>query len=200
LLPIFLLLNGQIDFAIGADIAQKPLETGYKNAVLYGVDKRMCFVLSNGLAEIADGNGETCIIAGMGGEAIMSILSAHVDVARSFKQFILSPQRNVPDVRRFLHRNGFGILDEAMVLEDGKFYHVLDCVPTKERVVEDDNPYGYSFGKHLVERKDPVLQLFIHREVEKYGKIDISALPYVRQMEIKKYLRLCHEILEGWVV
>jgi len=195
LLPIFLLQNGKIDKAVAADVSCGPLEKGRENAVLHGVFDKIDFVLSDGLAKITPQNDATCVIAGMGGETVMSILTAHIDIAKTFPQLILSPQRNVPDVRRFLHMNGFGIVDEAMVLEDGKFYHILNCVPKPQK------PFcagGYAFGRHLIKAKDPVLRQFIHSEVEKYGKIDTTALPAFRQKEITKYLRLCAKVLEGY--
>ncbi|MCL2752747.1 MAG: class I SAM-dependent methyltransferase [Defluviitaleaceae bacterium] len=195
LLSIYLLQTNRISFAICSDIAQKPLNAGMQNSIQYSLQSKMRFVLSDGLEQIAAEDAKTCIIAGMGGDSIINILSAHIDVAKSFKQLILSPQHNVPSVRKFLHMNKFEITDEVMILEDGKFYTILDCVSVREWAT-DCCPY--EFGKKLVERKDPVLQLFIHSEVEKYGKIDMAALPCLRRKEIEGYLALCKEVLRGY--
>jgi len=194
LLPIFLLQSGRIDFAIATDIAKEPLEKGRKNAILADVDDDMRFVLSDGLAQIALGNVETCIIAGVGGETVMKILENDLDVAKSFGQLILSPQRDVPAVRRFLHSNGFKIVCEELILDDSKFYHILDCEVGLQKPFCNG---GYAFGRDLIKRKHPVLRSFIHSEMEKFSQIDMELLPYGRKKEIADYLRLCDKVLGG---
>ena len=184
LLPISLLLSGRIKRAIAADIAPLPLERGRVNAVRHGVVQSIDFKLTDGLLGL-DFGYESCVIAGMGGESIMHILRDELDVAHSFKQLILSPQRDLPLVRRFLHTHGFEITDEVMLIENGKFYNILDC---KVGIVEEYNETEYIFGHHLINKKCPVLAQYLKSEIEKFSRFGTD-----RHFE---YISLCKEVLK----
>lgn len=183
LLPISLLIDGRIKQAISADIASSPLERGRANAIKHGVAEKLNFMLSNGLEKVAPGF-ETCVIAGMGGESIMHILRNYLSFALTFKQLILSPQRDVADVRRFLHTHGFKIANEVMLAENGKFYNILDCSPGVQSAYTE---HSYIFGHHLISRKCPVLKQYIENEIEKFTRFGVD-----RHID---YLTLCKEVL-----
>jgi tRNA (adenine22-N1)-methyltransferase len=84
------------------------------------------------LKEIAPGEADTITITGMGGPLICRILADGRAVARSAKELILSPQSDVPEVRRFLLGHGFIITDETMVREDGKYYVIIKAEPDED--------------------------------------------------------------------
>lgn len=66
-------------------------------------------------------------------------------------------------MRRYLLDHNMNIIDEDMVEEDGKYYPMM-------RVIHGESPrYAeceYIFGKRLLEKKNPVLEKFLHRELE----------------------------------
>ena len=66
------------------------------------------------------------MIAGMGGELIIKILENGRHMWDSVSQWVLSPQSEIFKVRRWLLENGFEIRREDMLLEDGKYYTVMD--------------------------------------------------------------------------
>ena len=47
------------------------------------------------------------------------------------KELILQPQSDIDRVRRCLAENGFLIIQEDMVCEDGKYYQMMKAVPGK---------------------------------------------------------------------
>ena len=76
----------------------------------------------------------------------------------SVSHFILSPQSEIGDVRRFLADNGFRIVREEMLMDMGKFYVIMDVVRGS---MDYEKPYEYSYGKLLIEGRDPVLKDYL---------------------------------------
>ncbi len=75
------------------------------------------------------GEGDTLVIAGMGGPLMERILTDGRSVRNSFSELILQPQSDIPHFRRFIQSEGWEITEEKMVEEDGKFYPMMRVVP-----------------------------------------------------------------------
>ena len=131
-LPIWLVREGRCPTAIAADLRQGPLLAAHAHVCEAGLGGRIYLRLSDGLKEIAPGEADTITITGMGGPLICRILADGRAVARSAKELILSPQSDVPEVRRFLLGHGFIITDETMVREDGKYYVIIKAEPDED--------------------------------------------------------------------
>jgi tRNA (adenine22-N1)-methyltransferase len=131
-LPIWLVAEGRCPAAIAADLRQGPLLAAQAHVCEAGLGGVICLRLSDGLKEIAPGEADTITITGMGGPLICRILADGRAVARSAKELILSPQSDVPEVRRFLLGHGFFITDETMVREDGKYYVIIKAEPDED--------------------------------------------------------------------
>ena len=74
-LPVWLLQQGRIVSAIAADIGEEPLQHARRTAEEYGIGK-IEFRLCDGLKGIQPQEADTIVIAGMGGETMIHILSA----------------------------------------------------------------------------------------------------------------------------
>ena len=185
LLPVYLLKEGRIKRAIATDIAAGPLARGRANAKAHKVDGQIDFVQADGLRWAATSRPyETLVVAGMGGETIMRILQDSPD----FGQLLLSPQRDVPAVRRFLHGKEFAIVGETMVHEHGKFYFIIDAKPSKAAKCRPYNDAEYSFGRHLIDTRCSILKRYIQAEIVKHEKIN--------RAEYSEYLDLCKDVLK----
>ena len=102
-LPIYLILSGIIPFAVASDIREGPLGRARKNARKYGVDQKMKFELSDGLAFLEDGCPvDDIIICGMGGETIISIIEASDYPKKSGVRLILQPMTKAFELREYL--------------------------------------------------------------------------------------------------
>jgi tRNA (adenine22-N1)-methyltransferase len=179
-LPIYLLKAERIKKALAVDIAVGPLERGRLNAESAGFSEMIRFELADGLKNLDVAGFESLVIAGMGGENIMAILQNDMRAAKGFKQLILSPQRDAPALRRFLHNHGFSIVNEAMVQESGKFYNIIDCKPGEQPCYDEK---GYTFGQILIDRACPTLALYIEAELTKF-------------QDLRKYLKLLEGVLK----
>ena len=80
---------------------------------------------------------------------------------------ILQPQSDIPHFRRFISEIGWKIVDEEMVLEDGKFYPMMKVIHGEKKHISADEPYTLEewFGGMLFERKHPILKEYLEREL-----------------------------------
>ena len=124
-LPVWLLREGRIPYAIASDINRGPLEHARRTAEVYGVAARMDFRLCAGLDRIAPGEADTVVVAGMGGETIVSILSVAPWLREGGVVLLLQPMTKAEVLRRYLTENGFCIASERLVEDKGTIYAVL---------------------------------------------------------------------------
>ena len=125
-LPIYLILSGIIPFAVASDIREGPLGRARKNARKYGVDQKMKFELSDGLAFLEDGCPvDDIIICGMGGETIISIIEASDYPKKNGVRLILQPMTKAFELREYLYSGGFEIMDEMLSESGGKIYSCM---------------------------------------------------------------------------
>ena len=123
-LPVWLLQRGRIQSAIAADIGAEPLAHARRTAEAYdveGIDFRLC----DGLAGIAPEEADTVVIAGMGGETIISILSAASWTRDGTHTLLLQPMTKVGELRRWLSVNGYSFTEERLVWDKNYLYPVL---------------------------------------------------------------------------
>ena len=153
------------DSVIAMDINKGPLEAAKSNAKEYGVFEKIDFRLSNGLDKLEQNEADTILIAGMGGPLICDILSRNMENAKSAKKLVLSPQSDVPEFRKFVLSNGFMILDEEIVRDEGKYYFVFSLSPSEK----NDYPRGEAgirYGGILLEKRHPVLREYLEKQRE----------------------------------
>ena len=102
--PIALVQGNIIPKAIAVDINKGPLERANEHIRANGLTEQITTRLSNGLEAIHDGEVDSIVIAGMGGELVIHILTAGETVCRSAKELILQPQSEVSKVREYRDR------------------------------------------------------------------------------------------------
>lgn len=129
-LPIALLQRGRAISAVAADINKDPLESAVKNAAKYGVSDRMRFVLSDGLRGLSAEDADDIVIAGMGGELILRIVSDAHWLRSKDKHLVLQPMTTAAQLRAGLSALGFEIHREEPVYDGKKIYSVLSVVYT----------------------------------------------------------------------
>ena len=126
-LGIHLLRNGIARSVIASDINEMPLKSAVKNAEKYGFRDQMSFYLSDGVQNIPR-DFDTLICAGMGGDTMVSILTAAPWLKSESYRLILQCQSKTPLLRRYLSENGFYIARESLA-RDGKFlYTVMEVI------------------------------------------------------------------------
>lgn len=160
-LPICLAERGLCPGGFAMDVREGPLERARAHIREHGLSGMIETRLSDGLARLKPGEADAVVIAGMGGQLMIHILEGGRHMWESTADFILSPQSDPDQVRRWLEENGFRIQQEDMVLDEGKYY-------TAMLVKRGNMNYGreiwYRYGKDLIEKKHPALASFLKKE------------------------------------
>lgn len=169
---IYLVKNGISPRAIAMDVRPGPLSMAKTNVEAYEVTDKVELRLSDGLDKLEMLETDTIVIAGMGGPLMKDIIVRGLDVAKSVKELVLQPQSEIPEFRRFLRTNGFSILAEDIVLEDGKFYPMMKVEPDPDFEYFDfadlDAPYTVEelYGPRLVASGHSVLKMYLNAEYQ----------------------------------
>lgn len=123
-LAVELIKSGKCEKVIASDIKEGPLESARKNVEKYGVEDKVELVLSDGLENINPDGVTDVVIAGMGGETIVSILeSCYFGIDH---RLILQPMTKPEILRKFLVENMCcGDVTEKAVEDGDKIYTVI---------------------------------------------------------------------------
>ena len=161
--PIYLYERQIIPHAIAMDVNKGPLERARVHIAEYGFQNKIETRLSDGLAALKPGEADSVTIAGMGGPLIIRILSAYPEVTASLKELILQPQSEISEVRVWLGEQGYEIVEEHMVFEDGKYYSMFKAV--KNEKCRALSALECKFGRLDVLKEIHVLKAFVEREL-----------------------------------
>lgn len=167
-IPIYLVQEGICPSAIAMDVNQGPLDRADAHIKDYQLEDKIKTRLSNGLEKLDPCEADSIVIAGMGGALMTDILTRGIHVVKAGKEFILQPQSEIFKVRHFLHENGYRIVNEQIVKEDGKYYFIIKAVPGQESYEEE---YLYEYGACLLAKKDELMLEYLDREMHKYRNI-----------------------------
>ena len=166
-IPIYLAVGGKIQKAFAMDVNKGPLAKAVEHIKQYGLEEQIETRLSDGLEKLKPGEADAVLIAGMGGPLTVRILQNGEQTALAAKELILQPQSEIREVRRWLEENGFQIIQEEMVEEDGKYYPMMKAVKASDAEKADRmSPAELRYGPFLLKRKHPVLKEFLVREYE----------------------------------
>ncbi|MBH1940344.1 SAM-dependent methyltransferase [Mobilitalea sibirica] len=191
---IYLIENNISPKAIAMDVNQGPMERALENIKKYGYESKIIVRKSDGLEQLSQGEADSILIAGMGGNLMNQILSARPDVVGRVRELVLQPQSEVHQVREHLMNIGFLITAENMIKEDGQYYVMMKAEP--EFYVKNKEPYRitleehYYYGRLLLEHQNPVLREFLLKERNQYEEIYEALLQWptdksiIRQKEI----------------
>ena len=121
-LPIFLLSEGRISFAVCSDINEGPLASAVANAREEGLEDKMAFTLADGADELMQYNVSDIAICGMGGELISNIVGRAAFLRDEKIRLILQPMTKQEMLRERLYGMGYEIEAESYSCDGGKYY------------------------------------------------------------------------------
>ena len=165
-LPVWLMQQGRITSAIAADIGPEPLAHARRTAAEYGaaLDLRLC----DGLRGIAPHEADTLVMAGMGGETIIQILTDSPWPRTSGCTLLLQPQTKVELLRGWLRENGYSCTEERLVQDKGKLYVILSVTGGPSGEASDAERYGGFCLEH-----DPLYGLYLEQQLRRlYLRMD----------------------------
>ncbi len=180
-LPIELCLKNKIPSALACDINPQPLNAAKVNIAGFGLSGRIETRLSNGLEKVGADEVDDIVIAGMGGELIRDILSAAEWVRDSSKRLVLQPMTHHEDLYKWLCENGFSVIRQDAVYDEGKYYTALLAEFSGKRIECD--LYSAIVGR--LDTKDKNSRGFLSRclnNMKNKSRGDETLLPVVKKL------------------
>jgi len=125
LLPVSLVQRGTIPNAVAGDVHVGPAQAAERQVQAAGLTDRIDVRVGDGLAVLRPHEVETITIAGMGGGTIVDILSGGAAALAGVRRLVLQPNIGERLVRTWLRENGWKLVAETLLEEDGLLYEVL---------------------------------------------------------------------------
>ena len=186
--------RGRAGRALACDVRKGPLQQAAEHILCAGLAGKIETRLSDGLEKVAPGEADTVVVAGMGGPLMERILQGRLG---DFAHFVLSPQSEIPHFRRFLLAEGMQIDGETMLIDEGKYYVILN-VSQRADAAASDSMYvteeDFLYGGRLLRRLDPVLKSFLEKEKTRYEGI----LRQTDSLEVRTAYQHCMNALEAY--
>ncbi len=177
LLAAHLITTGKCEKVIASDINEGPLESARKTVEKYGISKKVELVLSDGLKNVNGEGVSDIVIAGMGGETIVKILSERQFDLNGIR-LILQPMTKAEILRKWLADYGYKIVSENGVSEGEKLYTVItaSAMPGCESLTEFEALRGFysdddEVGK-IIRQKEAERLLKVSKSLKKAGKVN----------------------------
>ncbi len=165
-LSIYLVQQGISPRVLAMDVRKGPLAAAAQHIAECGLGEYIETRLSDGLHEYRLGEADTLVCAGMGGRLMARIVSESMEKAEALGELILQPQSELREFREFLRTNGFRVVAEDAVYEEGKYYFSMRAVPdrkvaaTGQYTTEEQRLFD-EYGELLLREKHPVLQQYL---------------------------------------
>ena len=188
-LPIQLVKEGKVDYAIASDVAAGPLQNAEKDIVAAGLKDKIETRLGSGLETVsAQDRIDTVVIAGMGGKLMTNILDEAWSENFHFATLILEPNVGEPGVREWLSTHKYQIIDEKIISEAGHIYELIKAQKVESTIRLTDRQIF--FGPEILKEKNQVFyqkwqdQLAYHqRLLSNLNKAQEKDRAHIRQIE-----------------
>ncbi|SDC72794.1 tRNA (adenine22-N1)-methyltransferase [Paenibacillus sp. UNCCL117] len=221
LLPSYLASQGVIGSGVAGEVNSGPYEAASRQVRSAGLKERIAVRLGDGLAVIEPGEVDVITIAGMGGALIVSILEAGKAKLRGVSRLVLQPNVGEDAVRGWLADNGWLLIGEQILEEDGKIYEILTAEKASEGTEEAgraDSLYeprtlagGLTVSKELLIRMGPYLIDEASSVWKAKWRLELDKLEHicsqvarsdtdaarVKERELRAEMRRIEEVLEA---
>ena len=171
-IPIYLVKNNKCNSAIASDINKGPIEKASTNIRFEGLSEKIKCLLGGGLKPLKVGKVNGVIIAGMGGNLIRDIILEDIEKVKLYDFLILQPAQNPEVLREFLYNNNFEILNEDLILDDGKFYELFKVKYNENaKKINIKDEISYEISSILLESNNSLVNDYIKSKIKKYENI-----------------------------
>ncbi|MDR2833761.1 MAG: tRNA (adenine(22)-N(1))-methyltransferase TrmK [Streptococcaceae bacterium] len=196
-LPVNLVLNGKIDYAIASDVVKGPYESAVEQIKKSGVEDKVHARLASGLDGLRDSDKIDAItICGMGGALIAEILrdgyaSKHL---KGTERLILQPNVSSKNIREWLMYHHYELVTEEILEENEKIYEILVAQKGKMSLTDEE----LLFGPFLMKEKHPAFRQKWQAEFEKnkYVIKQLKSATVIQHDKIAEFEELNRKIQE----
>lgn len=157
-LPCYTIINNIATKAVAGEVVDGPFRSAQATVAESGLQDKVDVRKGNGLAVIVPGEVDVITIAGMGGALIRDILESGKEKLEGVTRLILQPNIAAHHIREWFIENGWELIREKIVIEDGKIYEILVGERGDTAVPYSENKQAELFmGPFLIKEKVKLL-------------------------------------------
>lgn len=156
--PILMAKRGSTKI-LATDIHENALGIAKKNIVDAGCERVIQTKLSDGLDHISLDGYDTLVIAGMGYFTIKHILE-NKEKLGSIKKIILQSNNHLKDLRIFMNRLSYALVDEVVLWDAGHYYTIMKYEQGTQTLTDVEYAYG------LYREENKAYYQFLAQELE----------------------------------
>lgn len=153
-IPISLAVKTNCHPIIAGEKNSGPYKTALASILEAGLEKAIDLRLGSGLTILQPGEVQWAVIAGLGWQTIVQIITEAEGIARSLEGLILQPMQGAAELRYWLTDNSFQLIDEFLIKDDQKLFQII-LIKSGEAEVFDE--IFYEIGPILFAKRDPYL-------------------------------------------
>ena len=160
------LRDGRCKRVIASDISAPSLNKARVLAEKQGFESSFEFRLCGGFDGYTEGEADAAVLLGMGGELIASILESGGRIVQKLSRIVMQPMRGEAELREYLYKNGYHILDETICLDAGRYYQLIAARfdPENAEPLPSFMPENwYQFGALALIKREPLLLPMMQR-------------------------------------
>ena len=187
LLDIYLMENRKGLKLIASDIHEGAYNSALKNIKKYEMENKIKLRLGDGLSVLKKNEADTIIIAGMGYNNIIKILSDEEKML-NINKIVIQSNTDIVKLRKKVITLGFRINREVLVKDKDIVYTVIEFLRGHEK-------YSYNeiyFGPRLMENKDDLFIEYYTKKLLKYENLllQLPKFEIKSKMHHKKLIRI----------
>lgn len=174
-LPTYLVGTGQSTYIVAGEVNEGPFQSARNRVKACGLEDFVKVRKGDGLEVIAAGEVDAIVIAGMGGSLITRILSDGREKLKEINRLVLQPNVGEHIVRRFCMENGWQLIAEEILEEEGKIYEILCFIQGDGKKPYDQSDQSIELllrlGPFLIKRQDEVFRKKWIREIAQLERV-----------------------------
>ncbi|MGN1406716.1 MAG: tRNA (adenine(22)-N(1))-methyltransferase [Erysipelotrichaceae bacterium] len=165
LLPCFLVASGISPRAYAVDNKEGPINKAIENIRRFNLEDKVIPILSSGIEDIKD-DVNIITICGMGFYTVESILRDK-DLSR-YDKIIIQINKHTELLRKWISDSMYTIIDESIVLEEGKYYEIVVFNSKRTRALDE---LEIEYGPYLLNKKAETFKKYLEYREKKYQNI-----------------------------
>lgn len=194
-IPVFLVKKGLSPFAIAADVNKKPLDKAKELIAENKMKDKVETRLGSGFEIIKDGEVDEVIIAGMGGVLISDLITAAGEIPKKLKKLVLQPMQAQKELRKYLLKNGYEIIEEELVKEDGRIFEIIVVEYKGQDFSDGMEEIDFEISKKHRNQNNPLFIEFLERKIHEEESI-LEKIKGKETKEVNEKREICKKRLE----
>lgn len=194
-IPVFLVKKGVSPSAIAADVNKKPLDKAKELIAENKMNDKVETRLGSGFEIIKDGEVDEVIIAGMGGVLISDLITAAGELPKKLKKLVLQPMQAQKELRKYLLKNGYEIIEEELVKEDGRIFEIIVVEYKGQDFSDGMEEIDFEISKKHRNQNNPLFIEFLERKIHEEESI-LEKIKGKETKEVNEKREICKKRLE----